>query len=76
MRHKIRGQHKVLIHIGDRLRFFVNFVETTPLYLSDMSEASYFKTLLSELDQTDSKELPETSDKLNSLRPFSVGDSF
>lgn len=41
-----------------------------------MSEASFFKTLLSELDQTDSKELPETSDKLNSLRPFSVGTLF
>lgn len=66
MRHKIRGQHKVLIHIGVRLRFFVNFVETTPLYLSDMSEASFFKTFLSELDQTDSKGLSEVLDKLNS----------
>lgn len=54
-----------MIHIGVRLRFFVNFVETTPLYLSDMSEASFFKTFLSELDQTDSKGLSEVLDKLN-----------
>ena len=31
-----------------------------------MSEASYFKTLLSELDQADSKGLSEVLDKLNS----------